>query len=150
MAITVLIDTNIILNAKNVNEPYSTNSLQILDAIEDGLIQGIISIISIAELCTGYYFQGDMKGKEELLAHLISNKDFVIVDLDLEIADAAAKIRADTGLRLPDAIIIAAGLAKGAQYLVTHDKELKKADRYLEVISPKELLNKLSHIRQKK
>ncbi|MBM2852275.1 MAG: putative nucleic acid-binding protein, contains domain [Candidatus Nitrosotenuis sp.] len=150
MAITVLIDTNIILNAKNVNEPYSTNSLQILDAVEDGLIRGIISIISIAELCTGYYSQGDMKGKEELLAHLISNKDFVIVDLDLEIADAAAKIRADTGLRLPDAIIIAAGLAKGAQYLVTHDKELKKADRYLEVISPKELLNKLSHIRQKK
>lgn len=150
MAITVLIDTNIILNAKNVNESYSTYSLQVLDAVEDGLIQGIISIISITELCTGYYSQGDMKGKEELLAHLISNKDFVIVDLDLEIADAAAKIRADTGLRLPDAIIIAAGLAKGAQYLVTHDKELKKANHYLEVISPKELFSKISHARQKK
>ena len=150
MAITVLIDTNIILNAKNVNESHSTYSLQILDAVEDGLIQGIISIISIAELCTGYYSQGDVRDKEELLAHLISNKDFVIVDLDLEIADAAAKIRADTGLRLPDATIIAAGLAKGAQYLVTYDKELKKANRYLEVISPKELLNKLSHTRQKK
>ena len=150
MAITVLIDTNIILNAKNVNESHSTYSLQILDAVEDGLIQGIISIISIAELCTGYYSQGDMKDKEELLAHLISNKDFVIVDLDLEIADAAAKIRADTGLRLPDTIIIAAGLAKGAQYLVTYDKELKKANRYLEVISPKELFSKISHTRQKK
>ena len=150
MAITVLIDTNIILNAKNVNESHSTYSLQILDAVEDGLIQGIISIISIAELCTGYYSQGDMKGKEELLAHLISNKDFVIVDLDLEIADAAAKIRADTGLRLPDAIIIAAGMAKGAQYLVTYDKELKKANRYLEVISPRELFSKISHTRQKK
>lgn len=150
MAITVLLDTNILLNAKNANEPYSTHSLQVLDAVEDGVIKGIMSIISIAELCTGYYSQGDKKGKEELLAHLISNKGFVIVELDLEIADAAAKIRADTGLRLPDAIIIAAGLAKGAQYLVTHDKELKKASRYLEVISSKELLNKLSHTRQKK
>ncbi|MBI5147518.1 MAG: PIN domain-containing protein [Thaumarchaeota archaeon] len=150
MAISVLIDTNIILNAKNVHESYSTYSLQILDAVEDGLIQGIISIISIAELCTGYYSQGDMEGKKELLAHLIANKGFVIVDLDLERADTAAKIRADTGLRLPDAIIIAAGLAEGAQYLVTHDKELKKANRYLEVISPKELLNKISHARQKK
>lgn len=150
MAITILIDTNIILNAKNVNELHSTYSLQVLDAVENGLIQGIISIISIAELCTGYYSQGDVKGKEELLAHLIANKDFVIVDLDLEIADAAAKIRVDTGLRLPDAIIIAAGLAKGAQYLVTHDKELMKANRYLEVISPKKLLSKISHTRQKK
>lgn len=150
MAITVLLDTNILLNAKNTSESHSTHSLHVLDAVEDSVIQGIISTVSIAELCTGYYSQGDMKGKEELLTHLISNDGFVIVDLDLEIADAAAKIRADTGLRLPDAIIIAAGLAKGAQYLVTHDKELKKANNYLKVISSKELVSKLSHIKQKK
>ncbi|MHB8603138.1 MAG: hypothetical protein ACYC6W_11365 [Nitrosotalea sp.] len=35
---------------------------------------------------------------------MISTKGFVIVDLDLEIADAAG-IRADTCLRLPDLII---------------------------------------------
>lgn len=148
MAITVVLDTNILLNAKNINEPHSTHSLQILDAIEDGSIQGIISVISIAELCTGYYSQGDKRGKEELLAHLISVKGFVIADLDMEVADAAAEIRADTGLRLPDAIIIATGLAKGAQYLVTHDKELKKASRYIEAISSRELLHRL-HPRKK-
>lgn len=149
MAIIALLDTSIFLNAKNTNEPYSTHSLQILDAVEDGSIQGIISVISIAELCTGYYSQGDKRGKEELLAHLISTKSFVIAGLDVEISDAAAKIRADTGLRLPDAIIIATGLAKGAQYLVTHDKEFKKASRYLEAISSKELLSRLRHTRKK-
>lgn len=150
MAITVLIDTNIILNVKNVNEPYSTYSLQVLDAVEDGTLQGIISIISIAELCAGYYSQQDMEGKEKLLAHLISNKDFVIVDLDLKIADVAAKIRADIGLRLPDAILVATGLAKGAQYLISNDKELKKASRYLKVVSSKEMLAKINHAIQKK
>jgi predicted nucleic acid-binding protein len=121
-----------------------------LDAVEDGLIQGVISIISIAELCAGYYSQDDKEGKEELLAHLISNKDFVIVDLDLKIADAAAKIRADTGLRLPDAVIIATALAKGVRYLVTNDKGLKKASCYLEVISSKEMFSKINRARQKK
>ncbi|WP_268544280.1 type II toxin-antitoxin system VapC family toxin [Candidatus Nitrosotenuis cloacae] len=141
MAITALIDTNIILNAKNDREPHSAYSLQLLDAVEDGLVYGVISVISVAELCTGYYSQGDMKGKEELLAHLVSSRNFAVVDLSLEISDAAARIRADTGLRLPDAIIIATGLAKNAQYLVTNDKELKKASRYLKVVSPKELLS---------
>ncbi|MHB8603155.1 MAG: type II toxin-antitoxin system VapC family toxin [Nitrosotalea sp.] len=103
----------------------------------------------MAELCTGYYSQGDRRGKEELLAHLISTKGFVIVDLDLEIADAAAKIRADIGLGLPDCMIIATGLAKNAQYLVTHDKELNKANRYLEAISSRELLGKLRHAKKK-
>ena len=149
MAITAVLDTNILLNAKNANEPNSRHSLQILDAVEDGSIQGIISVVSIAELCTGYYYQGDTKGKEELLAHLISTKGFVIADLNIETADAAAKIRADTGLRLPDAIIIATGLAKGARYLVTHDSELKKANRYLEAISSKEILNRFKHARKK-
>lgn len=143
MAITAILDTNVILNAKNSNEPNSSYSLQILDAVEDGAMQGVISVISIAELCTGYYFQGDKQGKEELLAHLISSKGFVIAGLDVELADAAAKIRADTGLRLPDAIIIATGLARGARCLVTHDKELKKASRYIEILSSKEMVRRL-------
>lgn len=150
MAIIVLIDTNIILNAKNSSEPYSTYSLQVLDAVEDGLIEGIISVISIAELCAGYYSQEDIKGKEELLAHLVSSKGFVVVNLDLKIADVAARIRADTGIRLPDAIIIATGLAKDVRYLVTNDKELKKASRYLEVLSPKEMLSMINRARQKR
>ncbi|MFZ1076179.1 MAG: PIN domain-containing protein [Nitrosotalea sp.] len=149
MVITVILDTNILLNAKNASEPHSVYSLQVLNAVEDGFIQAVISVISIAELCTGYYSQGDKSGKEELLAHLISAKGFVIAELDMEIADAAARVRANTGLRLPDAMIIATGLAKGAQYLVTHDKELKKANRHLETISPKELLTRLRRTRKK-
>lgn len=150
MAITVLIDTNVILNAKNSNEPQSAYSVQVLDAVEGGIMQGVISTISIAELCAGYYSQDDMKGKEELLAHLISSRYFSIVELDLKIADKAADIRADTGLRLPDAVIVATGLVKGVKYIVTNDVELKKASRYLEVISPKEVLAKIGRNIQKK
>ncbi|MHB8603154.1 MAG: hypothetical protein ACYC6W_11445 [Nitrosotalea sp.] len=42
MAITAVLDTNILLNAKNVNELHSTHSLQILDAVEDGSIHAIL------------------------------------------------------------------------------------------------------------
>ncbi|CAE6488313.1 MAG: PIN domain-containing protein [Candidatus Nitrosotenuis sp.] len=150
MAITLLIDTNIILNAKNSSELHSAYSSQLLDMIEDGLMHGIISTVSIAELCTGYYSQGDVKGKEEFLAHLISNKSFEIIDLSTKIADTAAKIRSETGLRLPDAIIIATGLTRDTQYFVTNDKALDKASRYLQVISAKDLLDKINRRKQKR
>ncbi|CDI06500.1 type II toxin-antitoxin system VapC family toxin [Candidatus Nitrosotenuis uzonensis] len=150
MAITLLIDTNIILNAKNSSELHSAYSSQLLDMIEDGLMHGIISTVSIAELCTGYYSQGDVKGKEEFLAHLISNKNFEIIDLSTKIADTAAKIRSETGLRLPDAIIIATGLTRDTQYFVTNDKALDKASRYLQVISAKDLLDKINRRKQKR
>lgn len=150
MAVTLLINTNIILNAKNSSELHSAYSSQLLDMIEDGLMHGIISTVSIAELCTGYYSQGDAKGREEFLTHLVSNKSFEIIELSTKIADTAAKIRSETGLRLPDAIIIATGLTMNAQYFVTNDKELSKASRYLKTISAKDLVNKINRTKQKK
>jgi predicted nucleic acid-binding protein len=143
MAVNVLIDTNVLLNAKNTTELHSTHSLQLLDAIEDGTVHAIISTITIAELCIGYYAAGDMIGKQDFLAHINSSKDFVIADLNVEIADTAAKIRAETSLGLPDAIIVATGLAKDAQYIASYDQEIKKASQYMQILSPKEILRKI-------
>ena len=143
MAITVILDTNILLNAKNGSEPHSAESAHILDEVEKGSIKAIISVISVAELCAGYYSQGDMGGKEELLAHLISSNGFLVADVDLKVADSAAGIRNATGLRLPDALIVATGLANGANYVVTHDLELKKASGYLEAVTSKEMIGRI-------
>jgi predicted nucleic acid-binding protein len=150
MAVAAVIDTNVILNAKNSKEALSTYSVQVIDAIEEGAIRGIISTISIAELCAGYYSQGDIKGKDELIAHLVSSKHFLTVGFDLKLADEAAKVRAETGLRLPDSIIVATGLVNDAKYIITNDKELKKAKSHLDVVSPKEMLDKLRREARKK
>jgi predicted nucleic acid-binding protein len=61
----------------------------------------------------------------------------------VEIADTAAKIRAETSLGLPDAIIVATGLAKDAQYIASYDQEIKKASQYMQILSPKEILRKI-------
>lgn len=143
MEITVVLDTNVFLNVKNKEEPYCEPSRQVLDAIDDGKIQGIISVISIAELCAGYYAAGDEMGGQELLLHLLASKGFCIVELDLKLADAAGRIRVETGLRLPDAIIVASGLARGARYIVTHDEEFGKAKRQLEAVTSQELTRML-------
>ncbi|MFQ6135228.1 MAG: type II toxin-antitoxin system VapC family toxin [Nitrososphaerales archaeon] len=143
MGVTVVLDTNIFLNIKNKEEPYHQFSKQILDAVDDGRIQAVISIVSIAELCAGYYSAGDERGKREFITHLASSEQFNIMNLDIRLADAAGRIRAETGLRLPDAIIAASGLAAGAKYVVTHDKEFNRSERYLQAVTSQELVSKL-------
>jgi len=142
MAITAVLDTNIFLIVKNKEEPHYEFVKKVLDAVDNGRMQAVISVISVAELCVGYYSAGDEKGRQELIAHLASSKAFSVIEINLGIADAAAKIRSETGLRLPDAIIVATGLAKGATYIVTHDEELGKANRYLEVVTSQEMIKR--------
>ena len=143
MEITAVLDTNILLNVKNREEPYYEYSRQVLDAIDDGRIHAVISVVSIAELCAGYYSAGDERGKQELLIHLLTSKGYSVVELDVRLADAAGRIRAETGLRLPDAIIVSSGLERGATCAATHDEEFKRAQRYLEVLTSRELVKRL-------
>jgi len=141
--VTVVLDTNIFLNVKNREEPYFEPSRRVLDAVDEGELQAVVSVVSIAELCSGYYMAGDEGGKQTLIMHLASSKGYRIVDLDLRLADRAGRIRAETGLRLPDAIILASGLARAASCIVTHDEEFKKAEGHLEVVTSQELIERL-------
>jgi len=143
MGITAVLDTNIFLSVKNREKPYYESSRRVLDAVDDDRIHAVISVVSIAELCAGYYSARDERGKQEFIAHLLSSKGYSVVELDVKLADAAGKIRAVTGLRLPDAIIVASGLEAGARYVVTHDEEFRKAERYLEAVTSQELINRL-------
>jgi len=143
MGITVVLDTNIFLNVKNKEEPYCRYSRQVLDAVDDGRIQAVVSVVTVAELCAGYYAAGDENGKQELIMHLASSKAFTIMELDLKLAEAAGRIRAETGLRLPDAIIVASGRARRAEYIITHDEEFRKSSRYLEPVTSQEFITRL-------
>jgi predicted nucleic acid-binding protein len=45
--------------------------------------------------------------------------------MDLHVAQRAATLRATSGLRLPDAIVIASGLLAGCEAIVTNDERWK-------------------------
>jgi predicted nucleic acid-binding protein len=83
-----------------------------------------ISTITVTESMVAAAAQSDAVSKE-FLADLDNHFGPFIV-LDGEIAMAAAKLRAKTGLAVPDAIISASARATGA-ILWTFDKALAKA-----------------------
>lgn len=140
MAIKAVLDTNIFLNVINREEPFFIDSRSILDLVDEGRFFGVMSTISVAELSVGYYAAGDEAGFRRFLLHILSSENYQLVDVDSNVAELAGKIRVETGLRLPDALIIASGLKVGADQVVTGDEEFKRAKNILKSVSPSEFL----------
>ena len=65
------------------------------------------------------------------------------MDVDTELAELAGKIRAKTGMRLPDAIIAASGVISGASHVITEDKQFTKASAFIASLAPDEFLKVL-------
>jgi len=144
MALKVVLDTNIFLHVINREEPFFDSSRTLLDLVDDGRLFGVVSAVSIAELSVGYYAAGDEAGLRRFLLHLLSSENYQLVDVDSSVAELAGKIRNETGLRLPDAFIVASGLKVGAGLVVTIDGEFKKAERILKSATPSEFLASFS------
>jgi predicted nucleic acid-binding protein len=133
------VDTNVFLNVKNREEPYYGYSKSILDSVDEGSNKAFVSTVVIAEICSGYYLTREVQEKEEFLLHLVSSQNYEVVDVSIGIADEAARIRSETGLKLPDAIIAATATIARAKYVVTNDIEsFKKASKIIDVRTPKE------------
>lgn len=62
-------------------------------------------------------------------------KVFEVEPLTEEIALAAAKLRAKGSLRLPDALVVATGIALDAHQILTCDARWKKVDRRVRVLA---------------
>jgi predicted nucleic acid-binding protein len=140
VALRFSVDTNIFLNVKNKEEPYYRYSKKILELIDDGEAEGVVSTMVVAELCAGYHEFNELTEKDEFLTQLRTNPNYKIVHLDLEVAEEAGRVRAMTHLRLPDAILVASSLIAGAPILVSHDDQLVKAQGLIRVLAAEQAL----------
>jgi len=140
MAQTVIIDTNVFLNVINREEPLFGPSKELLDLVDAGEVKAVVSVITIAELSTGFYLMGDERGRKEFLLHVMSSEDYKVAPVDVGVADSAGRIRAETGLRLPDSIIVSSGLKERVDLIVTHDEGFKVAGEYIASATPEEAI----------
>jgi predicted nucleic acid-binding protein len=139
MGLSAALDTNIFIEVKN-KEASHEFSRRILDWIDSGELRCVLSTVVIAEMCSGYHSAGELGEKDDFLAHVVSSQNYDIVDLSTGLADEAGRIRAATGLRLPDAIVAASALSKSADCLISNDLSLKRAEKFIRVLTAKEFV----------
>jgi predicted nucleic acid-binding protein len=121
--VRVLLDTNILIDclmgfgvARNCVRQQSDRVISVITQIE---------ILSGAEPSTE-------KGLRDFLA------GFQVIQTSPQIAEMASQIRRRTGLKLPDALILATAACERRTFL-TRDGRILKADHSVEVLRPYEI-----------
>jgi len=144
----VSLDTNVFVGVVN-KEPLSDYSKKILDRVDAGSLSCVVSTVVIAEMCAGYHVDGQTKEKDDFLTHLEASQSYDIVELSVSVADQAGRVKAETGLRLPDAIVVASAVKGGADCLISNDESLKKATKFIKVLTSKEFVDEGARARDR-
>lgn len=108
------------------NPAYVTKMDAIVDAVEQGSIDAVTSVITLAEVLTQPMKQGNVKLEQEYRDVLLSSAGFRLLPITASIAELAARLRARHNLRTPDALHVAAAIDAGCQAFLTNDKDIRR------------------------
>ena len=125
----VLLDTVALIYFLEENQRYSKKAEKIFGRIESGELQGVMANLVFAELLVPLYRSGDPQAAVGLSNRLINFRNLEVITLTTEISREAARLRADYGLRTPDAIHGATAIITQASGILTNDKQLKALTR---------------------
>jgi predicted nucleic acid-binding protein len=142
----VSLDTNVFLAIKNKEPDYEYSEL-IIDNIEAKKIEGVMSVIVLAELLVGFYQNAEKEEADQFSSSALMNYDIIPVNHD--VAKKSAQIRAQYNIKLPDAIITFSTMLSESDFLITNDKELHKKLK-IQKITPKDFVEKYIKEEKKK
>jgi len=127
----LLIDSAPIIYFLDGHRVFAPRFRPLFEAHAAGRLRFAITTVTVAEVLTGPLQAGDEALVRRYRAILES---WSPIELDVGIAESAARLRATLRLKLADAIQVATALAVNAAALVTHDRDFSRV-RPLRVIS---------------
>lgn len=122
---TIALDTAPLIAFIAQEEPYIQLVRPLFQAIDQGKIRGVTSIITLVEVLVHPLREKNTDLAMQYKDILMHAKHLTTYTLDEPIALQAAELRASLHLRTPDAIQIATALVGGADTFITNDKRLR-------------------------
>jgi len=105
-----------------------------INGIEKGKWQGVTSTITLMEITVRPWQLGLEGVAREYEAILVHFPNLSLVDIDRNVARAAAQLRAKYNLAPPDALQVAASISFGAKAFLTNDKRLSRLQELIDVL----------------
>ncbi|MDV3103346.1 PIN domain-containing protein [Thermococcus waiotapuensis] len=141
--IRVYLDTNVLLNVWFKEENPKTGEklwnapLQILELVENGKIEGVVSIFTLME--SAQVFKRN-KLDPERVKEIEDVGIEVYIPSELTLIDAFS-FQLKLGTDPYDSVALASALASGCDVLITRDEDFrKKAEEQIRILSPEEFL----------
>lgn len=122
----VALDTNVLIYMFEQNPEFLPKVYPIFQAIEEGRISGIISVLVVTETLTYPIKMGDEGLRQRYSMVFSTFPNLMVVDVDQKTAVIAAKIRATYDLRPVDAIMVATAICNNCDVFITNDSEVAK------------------------
>ena len=126
------LDSNILIYLLGTSGPLADAAARIVDAIDAGTTEAVLSTVGLTEILAGPARAGDAAAFE-LTADALRDLLIRVVSLDQATAEDAAWIRGSLGIGLEDAVHLASARNAGATAFVTNDRRLRSIPR-LEVV----------------
>jgi predicted nucleic acid-binding protein len=101
---------------------YTPLTHAVLAAVESGQVEGLTTTLTLAELLTRPAQANDQRAMRDYELYITRFPNLVFAPLDAGLARHAARVRALTRLRMPDAIQVAAAQLYRADAIVTNDR----------------------------
>jgi predicted nucleic acid-binding protein len=121
----VYLDANIWIYALEGVSDYSQSLAALFEAVDAELLKLITSELSLAEILVRPIKEGNVLEQETYTEAIASTDGLTAVPIDRSILMQAAKIRARTKLKLPDAIHAATATSNGCTTFLTNDKQFR-------------------------
>jgi predicted nucleic acid-binding protein len=117
-----VLDTMVFSYHLSAHPRYVALTSAVLESVEAGRIEGLITTVTLAEILTAPAKARNEVAMEEYRLYLTQFPHLRLVSLDATLAAETARVRAETGLRTPDAVQVAAGRLAGADAIITNDR----------------------------
>ena len=129
----VVVDASVILGVLDPRDAHHSASVRSLRSARSRGRQILLPASAFAEVLVGASRLGtEAIRKTEAFVDSVVD---LVQPIDREVAKAAAALRArHMSLRLPDAMVIAAGRVKGASAILTADARWRGVDRHIQVV----------------
>jgi len=109
-------------------DPYADLLEPVFELLGSHRLNAITSTIALAEILTKPLADKNFGLVDEIKFTLKSFSTLRMMAVDEKLAEAAALIRARHGIRLPDALQVAAAIGGEATLFITNDKRLSRID----------------------
>ena len=117
----VALDTNAVIYYLQVVSPYWELVQHLFRMMERGLMVGTISTVVEAEVLVKPLHEGDQEFVDQAGLFFRAFPNMIIRAVDRGVAQRSAMVRAQTGLQLPDAMIVATALEERCDAIIGND-----------------------------
>lgn len=122
----VYLDTAPLIYYLEENATHSSYLNQLFKKNEAGEFIFYSSVVTLTEVLTLPFRQGNVELAEQYQYFLSETQTLKLIPVNIPIAKLAAKLRAEYGIRMPDAIHLATAMEIKADWFLTNDIALKK------------------------